>query len=139
MAMKSPPGSISPLAVCREQLQNLSELGFEVAAASGGVRGNNHRPDVFRVNRYLSVSRGARRPPGGRGGTHPRVLVGSRPGVAPGPWVALQVGLRSPTSSWKIKNICKFWRNSENISRSRFSEIENGKNRELALGILSIG
>ena len=38
-----------------------------------------------------------------------------------------------------IKNLYKFWRNSENTSRSGFSKIENSKNRELALGILSIG
>ena len=50
-----------------------------------------------------------------------------------------QADLWSSDSFFRIKNLRKLSSNSENISRSNFSEIENNKNRELALGILLIG
>ena len=72
-----------------------------------------------------------RAPPAGPGGPTAR--------GRPGPWVSPQDALWSSASFYRIKNRRKLLSNSENIFRSNFSEIENSKNRELALGILLIG
>ena len=50
MAMKSPPGSISPPAGCRELFQNHPELGFEMTACRDDYSENNGRLDVFNFN-----------------------------------------------------------------------------------------
>ena len=76
--------------------------------------------------------------PEGKGRVPPTGLGGP---VARGrlwPLGGLPVALWSLASSWRIKIPRNFWRNFENISRSGFSEIENSKNRKLALGILSV-
>ena len=59
--------------------------------------------------------------------------------VGPALWVASQAAPRNPSSSWRKNNPRKFWSNSKNISRSKFLKQKDSKNRELALGILSIG
>ena len=49
MAMKSPPGSISSPAECRDQLQMGPELGFSVTAHRGRVSGKKMAAlNVFR-------------------------------------------------------------------------------------------
>ena len=83
--------------------------------------------------------RGPRRCPWGRGGSHRRLQVGPWHGTVPSPWVAPQVALRRGGVFLRIKILCKFSANSENISKSDFLKFKNSKNRELALGILSIG
>ena len=75
----------------------------------------------------------------GQGRAPPTGPCGAADRGRPGPWVAPQAALWSVTSSCRINIPRKFSSNSENISRSRFFEIKNSKNRELALGILSIG
>ena len=77
--------------------------------------------------------------PRGRGGSHPHLLVGPRQGGVPGPWVAPQVALRRAGVFLRIKIPRKFSSDSENISTSDFLKYKNCKNRELTLGILSIG
>ena len=54
----------------------------------------------------------------------------------PWPLGGPQDALWSLASFCRIKNRHKLSSNSENIFRSTFSEKENNKNRELALGIL---
>ena len=80
--------------------------------------------------------RGPRGRPRSRGGSHLRVQVGPQQQAAPALWVAPQAALWSIGVFSRIKNLRKFSSNSENISRSNFLKY---KNRELALGILSIG
>ena len=58
---------------------------------------------------------------------------------ASAPWASPPAPLRSGTWSWRIKIPQKFPARSENISRSKFLKQKDSKNRELALGILSIG
>ena len=59
-------------------------------------------------------------------------------GGASAPWASPLAPLRSSTWSWHIKIPQKFPVRSENISRSKFLKQKDSKNRELALGILSI-
>ena len=73
------------------------------------------------------------------GGSHPRPRVGPRQEAVPALSVASGAPLRTPSSSWRKNNPRKFRSNSENISRSKFLKQKDSKNRELALGILSIG
>ena len=79
------------------------------------------------------------RDPQPRGGSHLRVQGGPRPGVAPGLCGSTEAVLRAPVFICSIKNPRKFSSNFENISRSNFLQEKHDKNRELALGILSIG
>ena len=64
----------------------------------------------------------------GKGGSHPWVHPGPWQGAACALWFASEAALRSLGVLFRIKNLRKFSSNSE-----------NNKNRELALGILSIG
>ena len=75
----------------------------------------------------------------GRGGPHPRVHLGPRQGGASALWASPPALLRTGTSSWQIKIPRKIPVQSENIFRSKFLKQKDSKNRELALGILSIG
>ena len=81
----------------------------------------------------------ARGPPRGRGGLWPRPPLDPRVGPALGLWVPPGVALLVPVLIYSIKNHRKFSSNSENISISNFLQQNQHKNRELALGILSIG
>ena len=83
--------------------------------------------------------RGSRRWPTGRGGSHPRVPPRLRQQAAGALWVASEAALQSSGVLFRIKKFRKFSSNSENISRTDFLKYKNSKNRELALGILSIG
>ena len=94
MAMKIPPGSISPPpAECRDQLQ----IGPRTRVFGDSASGSS----FWKIMAALSVlgqkefyrhRRGPRRRPGGRGGSHPRLQVGPWQGAVPGPWVALRRG-----------------------------------------------
>ena len=88
------------------------------------------------IYRPKGVARGS---PRGRGGPRPRPPSHPRVGPAPGLWVPPGVALLAPVLISSIKNRRKFSSNSENISRSNFLQQNQHKNRELALGILSIG
>ena len=88
MTMKSPPGSISPPAECRDQLQ----IGPRTRVFGDGASGSS----FWKIMAALSVlgqkgfyrrRRGPRRCPGGRGWSHPRPMVGPWQGAVPGPWV----------------------------------------------------
>ena len=96
-------------------------------------------PSKLGIIEFFRRRRGPRRCLGGRGGSHPRLLVGPRQGAVPGPLVAPQVALRRGGVFLHIKIPRKFSSNSENISISDFLKYKNSKNREVALGILSIG
>ena len=88
------------------------------------------------IYRPKGVERGSPRGTGERRPwphSHPRV------GPAPRLWVPPGVALLAPVLISTIKNHRKFSPNSENISRSKFLKQKQDKNRELALGILSIG
>ena len=100
---------------------------------------NNNRPGEIRSIMFLQASRGAEAAPSGHGRALPAGLGGTAPRDCPWPLGGPQVALWSLASSWRIKQLCKFLCTSKNISRSGFFEIENNKNKELALGILSIG
>ena len=109
MAMKSPPGSISPPAGCRDSLQIDPELGFEVTALQDVFSGKiMATPTFLGFMGFYRLRRGPRRCLGGRGGSHPSLLVGLWQGAVPGPWVAPQVPLRSSGVFRPIKNLCKF-------------------------------
>ena len=77
--------------------------------------------------------RGAGTTPGRGPPSHPQV------GPSPGLWVSPGVALLAPVLISSIKNYRKFSSNSENIFRSNFLQQKHDKNREQALGILSIG
>ena len=88
------------------------------------------------IYRPKGVMRGS---PRGRDGPRPRPPFYPRVGPALGLWVPPGVALLATLLISSIKNRRKFSSNSENISRSNFLQQKHGKNRELALGILSIG
>ena len=96
-------------------------------------------PTFLGLMGFYRRQRGPRGCPQGRGGSHPWVALGPRQGAAPSLWVAPQVALLAPVIICPVKNRRKFSSNSENISRSDFLKYKNSENRELALGILSIG
>ena len=73
------------------------------------------------------------------GGPHPPAKGGPRQEAAPALWDSSRAALLTRSSSWRIINLRKFPVQSENISRSKFVKQKDSKNRELALGILSIG
>ena len=77
--------------------------------------------------------------PQGRGGLLPRPHLEPWQEAVPALWVASSAPLRSLSSSWRKNNPRKILSNSVNISRSKFLKQKDSKNRELALGILSIG
>ena len=74
-----------------------------------------------------------------RGGSLPRPHLDPWQEAAPTLWVASSAPLQSLSSSWHKNNPHKVSPNSENIYRSKFLKQKDSKNRELALGILSIG
>ena len=86
----------------------------------------------------MGIEGGRGDPPGpgvGPGRVSKGAAAGGRPWPLGGP-----PGRPSVSGSFLANKIPrKFPCNSENISKSRFSEIENNKNRALARGILSIG
>ena len=88
------------------------------------------------IYRPKGVERGS---PRGTGGRRPRPPLDPRLGPAPGLWVPPGVALPALVLISSIKNRRKFSSYSENISRSNFLQQNQHKNRELALGILSIG
>ena len=77
--------------------------------------------------------------PEGQGRPAAAAPLDPRVGPAPGLWASPGVALLAPVLISSIKNPRKFSSNSENISRSNFLKQKQHKNRELALGILSIG
>ena len=100
---------------------------------------NNGRLVVFRLIGILSASEGAEGVPHGQGRAP---SVGPLWAMAGGRMCPVSGPSGSPWSSgvlFRIKNLRKFLSNSENIFRSDFLKYKNCKNRELALGILSIG
>ena len=140
MAMKSPPGSISPPAECWDQLQIRPRTRVFGDGASGSSFWKIMAAlSVFGQKGFYRRRRASRRGPRGRGGPHPRVHLDPRQGGAPALWASPPALLRTGTSSWQIKIPRKFPVQSENISRSKFLKQKDSKNRELALGILSIG
>ena len=140
MAMKSPPGSISPLAECRDQLQ----IGPRTRVFGDGASGSSFWK-IMAASTFLgheAIYRRRRWPrgcPTGRGGSHPRVDPRPRQQAAPGLWAAPRAAVWCPGAFHHVRIPRKFWSNSENISRSKFLKQKDSKNRELALGILSIG
>ena len=77
--------------------------------------------------------------PRGHGRVPPAPPGGAAAGGRPWPLGGPQVALRRGGVLLRIKIARKFSSNSENISRSDFLKYKNCKNRELALGIFSIG
>ena len=121
MAMKSPPGSISPPAECRDQLQ----MGHRTRARDDGASGSSFSK-IMATSSFLGQKaiyrrrRGSRRHPRGRGGSHPRPRVGPGKEAVPALRVASGAPLRAPSSSWQIKIPRKFSARFENIFRSKF-------------------
>ena len=140
MAMKSPPGSISPPAECRDQLQ----MGPRTRVRDDGASGSSFWK-IMAASMFLGllgIYRRRREPrwgPRSRGGPHPPAKGGPRQEAAPALWDSSRAALLTRSSSWRIKNLRKFPVQSENISRSNFLEQKHDKNRELALGIFSRG
>ena len=125
MAMKSPPGSISPPAVCRDQLENHPRTRVYGGGASGS--------SFWKIMAALLVlgqkgfhrrRRGPRGRPMSRCGSHSRVQVGPRARDSPALWVAPQAALWSSGVFRRIKNLRKFWAKSDDISCGDFSEIQ---------------
>ena len=125
MAMKSPPGSISPPAECRDQLQ----IGPRTRVFGDGASGSSFWK-IMAALTFLGQKaiyrrrRGARGCPTGRAGSHPRVALGPLQGAAPGLWVPPQAARWSPGAFRRVRILRKFSSNSENIFRSKFSEIQ---------------
>ena len=137
MAMKSPPGSISPPAECRDQLQ----IGPRTRVFGDGASASSFWK-IMAASTFLGFSgfyrsrRGPRGCPRSRGGPHPRVQVGPRLLAAPGLWVAPQAPHWSSGVFRRIKISVNFEGNPTIYPVLTFLKY---KNKELALGILSIG
>ena len=87
MAMKGPPGSISPLAGCRELLQIHPRTRVLDDGASGCLLLKiMDAPTFLGFLGFYRRRREPRRWPTGRGRSHPRVALGPRQGAAPGMW-----------------------------------------------------
>ena len=141
MGFTSSSGGIPPLRQSAGICFRLDpELGFSVMARWGRVSGKIMAAlSVLGQKGFYWRRRGPRGCSRSRGGPHPRVQVGPRMPVAPGLWVPPGVALLPPVLIFSIKNRRKFSSNSENIFRSNFLQQNQHNNRELALGILSIG
>ena len=137
MTMKSSPGSISPPAEYRDQLQ----IGPRTRVFGDGASGSSFwkimaAPSVLGQKGFYRRRRGPRRCPGGRGGPHPRVQGGPRQAPACGPWVPPQVALRSSGVFRRIKNLRKFLGHSDGISCCDFSEIQKQQKQGTGTGHL---
>ena len=103
MAIKSPLGSISPPAECRDQLQ----IGPRTRVFGDGASGSSFSK-IMAASTFLGQiaiyrrQRASRRGPRGRGGPHPRQ------GGAPALWASPPALLWTGTSSWQIKILRKF-------------------------------
>ena len=140
MAIKSPPRLISPLAGCRELLQLHPRTRVRDDGTSGCLLWKIRAAPMFLgFSGFYRRRSEPRRWTTGRGGSHlhPPLGHGRGPPAPCGSPPRLPFGLQ--VSYVAIKNLYKFSSNSENISRSKFLKYKNSKNRELALGILSIG
>ena len=109
MAIKSPPGSISPPTECRDQLQ----IGPRTMVFGDDTSGSSFwkimaAPSVLGQKALYRRRRGPRGRPKSRGGSHPRVQVGPRQQAAPALWVAPQPARWSTGVSRRIKNLLKF-------------------------------
>ena len=90
---------------------------------------------VFSTGMIYRPKGAARGCPRSKGDPRPRATCHPR-----GPfWTSAGPALLAPVLIYPIKNCRKFLSNSDNISRSNFLQQFQHKNRELALGILSIG
>ena len=95
-------------------------------------------PTFLGLMGFYRRRRGPRRCPG-VGRVPPTPPSGAAAGGHPWPLGGPQVAVRCGGVFLRIKIPRKFSPNSENISRSDFLKYKNNKNRELAMGILSIG
>ena len=118
MAMKTPPGSISPPAGCRDQLQNHPRTRVYGAGISGRLLWKIMAASTFLgLMGFYKHRRGPRGCPKGRGGSHPRVDPRPRQGAAPGLWVAPQAPLWSSGVLFGIKNLRKFFQFREYLQK----------------------
>ena len=117
-----------------------AKLGFAPDGALYRILKNHPEGRVFCIgNDFIGVGgdRGGSR---GAGATCGRGLPLGRGWYPRGAfWVSAGHALLAPVLICPIKNRRKVSSNSENISRSNFLQQKQDKNRELALGILSIG
>ena len=114
------------------------KLGFALGGALYRISYNPPGVRVFAsgtIYRPKGVARGF---PRGAGGLRPRPHLDPRWEPIPILWASPRVALLAPFLISSIKNLREFSSNSENISRSNFLQQFQHKNRELALGILSI-
>ena len=107
MAMKSPPGSITTPAECRDLLQILPRTRVRDDGTSGSSFCKIMAALTFLgLKEIYRRRRATRRDPTGRGGPHPRVHLDLRQVAAPALWASPLAPLRSGTSHpWAGDNL----------------------------------